>query len=185
MRSILVTCTVLLIATVTIQGQALPAAQRDAADLSRIPTASASATQELTVRWTSSPGANGSVITPGARPASTGFQLLERRPVPGALPRQRNPQLSSDQLVVIGVDAAGREIDWQTVKDPRIIRAESAGADGQLSGQVLYRTDAEFLLTVPAGSVFTTVRLYETVWTGGQFLLRYVGAIAVDQPTAR
>ena len=185
MRSILILCTVIVGTTVTMQGQVLPAGQRPATDLSVIPTASASATQELTVRWTPYPGATAAVIVPGARLATAGFLLLERRPVTGDLPRQRSPQLSSDQLVAIGVDATGREIDWQLVKDPRIIRAEAAGADGRLSGQVLHRIDAEFLLTVPAGNAFAAIRIYETAWTGSQYLLRYVGAIPLDQPAVR
>jgi hypothetical protein len=185
MRSILVLCTVIVSTTVTMQGQVPPAAQRAATDLSAIPTAAATATQELTVRWTPYPGATSAVIAPDARPASAAFLLLERRSVPGELRRLRSPQLSSDQLVAIGVDAAGRESDWQLVKDPRIIRAEGAGADGRLSGQVLHRTDAEFLLTVPAGNGFTSIRIYETAWTGSQYVLRYVGAIALDQPAVR
>lgn len=185
MRSIPVLCGAVILATVTLHGQATPAPQRAATDLGAIPTASASATQELTVQWTPYPGAPGAVIAPGVRPAAAEFVLLERRAVPGDLPRPRNPQLSSDQLVAIGVDADGRELDWQLVKDPRLIRAESATADGRLSGQVLHRTDAEFLLTVPAGNSFTTIRIYEPSWTGSQYLLRYVGAIDLGQPAVR
>jgi len=168
-----------------VHGQVTAPQQRTAVELAAIPIAAAASTEELTVRWTPYPDANASVVAPaGAVPSDT-FALLERRNVPGALPRQRNPQLSSTQIVAIAVDGSGRELDWQLVPDPRVIRAESAGADGRLSGQVLHRPDARLLLTLPANSPATTIRIYEPSWTGTEFLLRYVGAIALGRPPAR
>lgn len=175
----------ILLATVTAHGQGQPDATRRAADLTAIPIAAAASTQELTIRWTPYPGAAAAVVSPTAAAPAGALLLVDRRAVPGDLPRQRNPQLSSDQLVAITIDSTGRELDWQLVKDPRVIRAESPGADGQLSGQVLHRTDVEFLLTMPAGTTGTAVRIYEPAWTGAEFLLRYLGAIALDQPIVR
>jgi len=42
----------------------------------------------------------------------------------GPLPRERDPQLSMNRLVVVSSDAVGREIDWRIVPDPRLIREE-------------------------------------------------------------
>ena len=56
------------------------------------------------------------------------FALLEQRVVPGGLRRERFPQLSYDQFVVVVRDAAGRELDWRLVRNPAIVRADVTAA---------------------------------------------------------
>jgi hypothetical protein len=152
-----------------------PPPDRPSTDLAAVPVASAAEAHELTIRWRPYPG--DAPIAAGAAPPAADFALLQRRAVTGPLPRQRNPQLSEDQLVAIAVDAAGRESDWQLIKDPRVLRAEFPDDTGRLSGQVMHRTEAEFLLTLPALGTYTEVRMYQPVWTGTEFRLRFLGSI--------
>jgi hypothetical protein len=174
-----------LVAAVATVAGAQPSPQRPASDLTTIPIASSTATQELTVRWTPYPGPADRLVLPSVVPPADQFLVLDRRAVPGTLPRERNPQPSSDQLVAITIDSTGREVDWQLIRDPRVVRAETPAADGRLSGQVLHRTVTEFLLTLPAEGAFTQIRVYEPSWTGAQFVLRYLGAISLDAPNGR
>src|SRR5688572_15502769 len=69
----------------------------------------------------------GAVVGPsGVATAATpaAVTLLGRQAAPGPRPRQRNPELSGDQLVVVAEDAAGQILDWQAIPDPRLLRAE-------------------------------------------------------------
>ena len=42
----------------------------------------------------------------------------------GPLVRERDPQWSEYELVVVALDAEGRETSWQKVRDPRVLRSE-------------------------------------------------------------
>jgi hypothetical protein len=178
MRITLTSCSAVIVLTTVVAAQGPRSQQRASSDLAAIPVASATQAQELTIRWTPYPGRDGAIV-PGVVAPAADFAVVERRAVPGPLPRQRKPQLSADQLVAIAVDATGREVDWQLVKDPRVIRAEQPGPDGRLTGQLLHRADTELLLTLPANGTLVEVAIYEPSWTGDGYVLRYLGAISL------
>jgi hypothetical protein len=185
MRVSLTACSAaIVVATVVAAAQGPRSPQRAASDLALIPIASAAQTQEFTIRWTPYPGTTGAIVPGGAPPAAE-FAIVQRRAVPGPLPRERKPQLSADQLAAIAVDAMGREVDWQLIKDPRVIRAERPGPDGQLTGQVLHRPETELLLTLPANGTVVEIALYEPSWTGESYVLRYLGAIPLTVTSPR
>ena len=122
----------------------------------------------------------GAVLGPsGAATASTpaAMTLLGRQAAGGARPRQRNPELSSDQLVVVAEDAAGQILDWQAIPDPRVLRAEEPGPSGELRGTVLHRATAELLVTIPSNPAIAVLRLYHPRWTPGGFVLDQVGVV--------
>ena len=160
---------------------AQPAPQRPASDLAGIPIASSATTQELTIRWTPYPGPPEELVPPRVTPPAAQFVVTNRRLVPGALPRERSPQLSENHLVIVTIDSAGREVDWQVIVDPRLVRAESPGPNGQIVGRVLHRRTTEFLVTLAADRAVSEIRVYEPSWTGTQFVLQYVAAIALPQ----
>jgi hypothetical protein len=64
------------------------------------------------------------------------------------------------------------------VADPRLLRAEVPGPDGELSGQVLSRESAEFVVHDPDDEAVAEVRLYHPEWDGQKFSLELVGAVA-------
>ena len=75
------------------------------------PPASSQGIQQVRVRWGAYPALPADVVTAGAQEPSRLFTLLEQRKISGSLARQRNPQLSSDQIVVVAVDEEGRMVD--------------------------------------------------------------------------
>ena len=64
------------------------------------------------------------------------------------------------------------------VEDPRLLRAEAPGPDGELTGQVIYRESAEFVVQYPDDEAIAEVRLYHPDWDGQKFSLELVGAVA-------
>ena len=96
----------------------------------------------------------------------------------GGLPKQRSAELSPTQVVVVALDAEGRMRWCGLVADPRLLRAEVPGDNGELTGQVLYKESAEFVLQYPDDDAVTEVRLYHPDWDGQKFLLELVGAVA-------
>jgi len=96
----------------------------------------------------------------------------------GALPKQRSAELSPEQVVVVALDAEGHLRWCGLVADPRLLRAEAPGPDGELTGQVVYRESAEFVVQYPDDELVTEVRLYHPEWDGRQFSLELVGAVA-------
>jgi hypothetical protein len=143
------------------------------------PAVTAQTIQQLRVRWDAYPGAPAAEVAPGSAPVSAMYTVLERQRTSGTLPRQRNPQLSSDQLLVVAVNAQGESVDTQLIPDPRVLRAETPGPTGELSGQILHRANPEFLLTLPDDPAITELRLYYPRWTGTAFVLELLGAIAL------
>lgn len=96
----------------------------------------------------------------------------------GALPKQRSAELSPTHVVVVAFDAEGRMRWCGLVADPRLLRAEVPGPDGELTGQVIYRESAEFVVSYPDDESIKEIRLYHPDWDGQQFSLELVGAVA-------
>jgi len=145
----------------------------------------AASSTELTIRWTSGTE-TGATVGAGAAPVREAqlspvqtFSLVASRSVSAPVVRERDPQLSSDHLVIFAVDAADTELGWQLVKDPRIIRAEEPTATGVLTGQVLYRPSAEFPVSLPEGLRVAALRIYQARWTGDRFDLVSLGSVSV------
>jgi hypothetical protein len=141
--------------------------------------ANAQTVQELRVQWQAYVGTPPETA-PGRGIASTVFTVLERRSISGTLARQRDPQLSSDQLVVRALNVRGEIIDTQLIPDPRVLRAEATGPTGELSGQVLHRATPEFLLTLPDNAAISELRVYHPRWTGTAFVLDLMGTITFN-----
>lgn len=96
----------------------------------------------------------------------------------GGLPKQRSAELSPEQVVVVALDSEGHMRWCGLVADPRLLRAEVPGPDGELTGQVIYRESAEFIVQYPDDEAVTEVRLYHPDWDGQKFSLELVGVVA-------
>lgn len=155
-------------------GQGLPAAaQRTFGELkARVGRAADSEGQRLQIHWFTElrPEANGRNATPAA-------VLMQRLRGVGALQYERDPQLSTDSLVVISADAAGRELDWRLVRDPRLVRGETADAAGRISGQPFRRVEADLLVDIPDNPAIVAVRIYEVQWVEREFVLSLVTTV--------
>lgn len=132
--------------------------------------------QEVRVGWDAYIAAAPQVGPGTARPADI-FTLLARRSLPGLLPRQRNPEVSSNQIAILAVNGEGKEIDGQLVPDPRILRVEQPGPNGELRGEVLHHVNTELLMSIPDDPDIVELRLYKPRWTGTTFILDLLGAI--------
>ncbi|MDO8706571.1 MAG: hypothetical protein Q7J84_16665 [Sulfuricaulis sp.] len=97
--------------------------------------------------------------------------VRDSRPVPV----ERNPELSEQHLVVVAVDAKGREIARRLVLDPRLLRVETADPSGRLSGEVLYRSDADLSVTFPDRPGMSALKIYQPHWSGTDFALQLLG----------
>jgi hypothetical protein len=132
--------------------------------------------QEIRVHWEASPGAPPeTLLEPQHYHPAAAFTVVERRHRSGSLPRQRAPELSPDQLLIVAVDSQGREKERVLVPDPRVLRAELPGPTGELHGEVLHRATAEFLVPLPDDPTIVELRVYHPRWTGSTFDLDLLG----------
>ena len=146
--------------------------------VSAVPQAESTQVQELRIQWTTAPGtATGATA---AAPVSNMFTLLQARTSAGGLRRERAPELSPTQLVVVLADAEGKELDWRIVADPSIIRAEVPGPDGRLSGQIVQQASTELLVAVPGIRGAARIDIYRPVWNGRDYTLTNLGGLPLD-----
>lgn len=109
-------------------------------------------------------------------PTDNAVTVLSQRRTQGEFPRQRNPELSPQHLVVVGLNAQGQETSRIVILDPRILRAETAKLSGQLtSSELLYRKDVIFSVTIPDDPSVIALRIYQPRWTGTEFALDVIG----------
>jgi hypothetical protein len=102
--------------------------------------------------------------------------VLERRGIPGPPPRQRNVEVSSQHIVVLGVDEIGRELARVVINDPRLIRAEIFDSSGEIiSTKLIYREFADILLVFPEDPRLFELKFYHPKWTGVNFTLEPIG----------
>jgi hypothetical protein len=145
-------------------------------------TTAGGASVEMTILWNVTGAAAASDPQPAdvAGPPRNDFQVTTRRLVSGAPARQRDPQLSEDDLVIVAVSPQGTDLGWQVVKDPSFVRAETPTASGELQHQTLRRPEASFIVTLPEqGSGIAELRLLKPRWTGTAFVLDPIGSVTV------
>lgn len=98
------------------------------------------------------------------------------------LPKERNPELAEDRLVVVGLDATGRELSRAIVLDPRLVRAEFGDSSGKLSRKLLYKDDVELSVALPDDPAIVSVIVYHPRWTGKHFVLDAIGQTKLTAP---
>lgn len=109
------------------------------------------------------------------RPATHQVFVIESRVLRGAIPRERNPQLSEDHIVIFALDAQGRELAKVAMIDPRLVRAEYEDPSGKLVKQILYRRSAEFTVSLPHLPQLKSLKIYQANWTGSEITLELIG----------
>ena len=88
----------------------------------------------------------------------------------------RGTGVTSERLLAALEDASGRVIAWRMLRDPRIVRAESASAP-VLNGQTLYYVQTELLLLLPDTATATRLRVYSIASQQGVAVLRAIGVV--------
>ena len=132
-------------------------------------------TRELRIQW-AVPRASG---TAGRTRVSGSFTLLGQTRFSGAPRRERQPEPSVNDLVVVVQDATGRDLDWRIVPNPRLIRAETPGPDGLLSGQIIERDDVEMLLYIPDIPGTDRIQIFSPAWNGKDYTLDLLGQLTI------
>ena len=173
-------CPVLLAVTVSVAAAQTPG-RSAAAALSAVPTlasvAGSGLATEVTFTWTTTAAPGDQLIAATDFQPLNRFEPLARRSVAPAFVRERAPELSDDRLVVMAVDAAGREVAWQQVYDPRIVRAEASDLGQPINGQTLFRPRADLVVTLPDALAAAAVRVFAARWNGTEFLLELLGEL--------
>ena len=137
--------------------------------------------QELEVRW-KTPDKSAASDSTGAeaqgQPAQT-LSVMGSNAGRGSLPRQRSLELSEEQVLVVAVGAENEMRWWTLIADPRLRRAETAGPNGELSGQTVILSETDFTVSYPADISITELRFYHPHWTGTKFTLESIGSTPV------
>jgi len=168
----------LLLWGLAVAPQILPATTLEALRLTA-PAAATTSVQQLTIRWEAYSSPADVLVAPESAVRLDQFQVLRRTVVDGTAPRERNPELAADRLVVVLTDGQGAVRYWSSLPDPRVVRAEQPGPDGVLTRVVLHRREADFLVALPNVAGATQVRIYEPRWGGTEWILEPVGAVAM------
>jgi hypothetical protein len=117
-----------------------------------------------------------------APPPDNTVTVLSQKRVQGAPPAERNPELSRQHLVVVGLNAQGQEISRTVMLDPRILRAETVDLSGKLTNpELLYRNDVTFSVAVPDDPGVIGVKVYQPRWTGTEYALDLIGEVKLPE----
>jgi hypothetical protein len=134
---------------------------------------------EIRIRWNAATQASRTAQGLNQAANAGAFSLVEKQQSAGPMPRQRMPELSPDQILVVFMDDKGEQEDWALIQDPRILRAETPGPNGELRGNTIYRSNAEFLVPFSRSLRAASLKFYQPRWTGKEFSLDLLGALAI------
>jgi hypothetical protein len=135
--------------------------------------------QEVRIRWDAYVGTLAELVVPGAAPPANVFTVLGRNRGTGSLPRERNPEVSSSQILVLALNAEGKVVIGHLIPDPRILRVEGPSNRGELTGYLLHRASTELLIALPDDPAITDIHLYHPDWTGANFTFSLIGTISL------
>jgi hypothetical protein len=109
------------------------------------------------------------------------FSVIKHRHITARPPKQRNPELSSDQLLVVAFDAKEKEIARIIIPDPRLIRAETFSLSGEIiTSREYYRESTNFTLILPDNPSISNLKFYHPYWTGTEFILQFFGEVPLN-----
>lgn len=113
-------------------------------------------------------------------PSSPSISVIDKKVAAAPVPKQRDARLSPDQIVVVAIDAHGREIYRASRHDPRIVRAEAGNDNGDLVLKKRYRQDVQFSVALPNDPRIREIRLFKPIWNGKSFQLESIGVTPID-----
>ena len=173
---LLATTVVVLTTTGCATAQSLPSARPFSSLKANVAQVTGSnEARELWIQWTT-PRAQSAA----ARQRSPGaFTLLGQTRFSGAPRRERQPEPSANDLVVVVQDADGRDLDWRIVPNPRLLRLETPDQDGRLSGRTIERDEVEMLLYIPDLPGADRIQIFSPVWNGTDYTLDPLGQLTI------
>lgn len=127
--------------------------------------------RELKLRWADSTKSTTELKTE-AQTSSPRVSIVEDKTRRGPLPRQRSLELAPTLMFVAAVDATNKLRWWSIMPDPRVVRAETQSATGELRGQDYYVSNVTLVVAFPDDPEIATLRFYHPVWNGTDFDLK-------------
>jgi len=135
--------------------------------------------REARVRWETAEDSAAIAASPVQQRLGSARTVALSSKRSGNVPRQRSLELSTEQLLVIGVGDNSQALWWHTLVDPRLLRSEAPGVTGEIKNENLYLPRVDFAITYPDGAGIKALRLYHPVWNGKEFQLQLVGILSV------
>ena len=132
-------------------------------------------TRELRLQWTA-PRAG--AADAASRPPGT-FKLLGQTRFSGAPRRERQPEPSANDLVIVVQDSSGRDLDWRIVPNPRLVRSETPDRDGLLSGRIIERDEVEMLVYIPDIPGADRIQIFSPEWNGRDYTLNPLAQLII------
>jgi len=147
-----------------------------------VPETDARATQpqtyrELKIRW-ADPTKSTTELKTEAQTQIPRVSIVEDKKRSGTLPRQRSLELAPTLMFVAAVDATNKLRWWSIMPDPRVVRAESQTATGELRSQDYYVSDVTLVVAFPDDPGISTLRFYHPVWNGTDFDLKLLTVVS-------
>ena len=132
--------------------------------------------RQVQVHWeTPAPGKSAG----NTQPATETLTIKQSTRGAGSLPRRRALELAETEILVIAVDENSRLMWWHVTTDPRLLRAESITASGEISGKVSFLRQVDFSIAYPDDPAIKELRIYQPVWTGAEFRLTSLAVLSV------
>ncbi|HEX8140233.1 MAG TPA: hypothetical protein VF544_21900 [Pyrinomonadaceae bacterium] len=141
--------------------------------------------REMKIRWTGQATAQADAAATASSAAGAKQEpalsslVLDEKTLRGTLPRQRSLELSPTQVFVAAVDESSHLRWWATIPDPRIVRAETQTASGELRSQDYYLADLTLVLAFPADPSIASLRFYHPAWNGTAYDLQLLAQTPV------
>ena len=139
-------------------------------------------TDDLTIEWEAYPDSGESLISAEQakdRPPAKNIRLVRREKRHNSLQQHYGFDITTDDLFIVGTDTKSRLKWWKVIVDPRIVRAEWPGSEGQLTGQLYYRPRATIFLSPPNSEGISEIRIFLPKWTGSEFVLEQLTTIPI------
>lgn len=135
--------------------------------------------RQLQIHWETSTPLE-SEISAAAAQSPSGILTVKHSTVAiGGLPRLRSLEFSPTQVLVIAVDGKANLLWWHLQTDPRLLRAETVSASGEVTGRISYLRQIDFSIAYPDLPTIRELRFYKPEWTGEEFRLRALGVLGV------
>jgi len=145
-----------------------------------MPDVHSQAYKELRVRWQSSTKARTLTDSLEQGPVSGALTSLASARKTGSLPRNRSFELSTNQILVVAVNEKTELRWWNLLLDPRLVRAETPVATGEIRGEEYYLANVDFMIDYPDDPGIRELRVYQPRWTGQDFKLELLSTLTLE-----
>lgn len=138
--------------------------------------------RRLLIKWEAHPDSASELVpekglrdhTPSGR-----MSVLEDKQASGGFHQPFDLKLGSGKVFVIGVDKDTQLRWWDLIDDPRILRSEYPGPDGQLTGTTHYHATAHLFVTLPDSPEIVGLQFLLPKVSGSEYVLEPFASLSV------